>query len=118
MSARHKLFRNAAILTVAGFISRIFGFLFRIFLSRSFGEESVGLYQMIFPLYILCLSLSTAGLQTANEINAKSINGNIKNFLIIFSSFVWYKGRYYHKAAGYTNPRYIYPDYGFLNQSS
>ena len=65
MSARHKLFRNAAILTVAGFISRIFGFLFRIFLSRSFGEESVGLYQMIFPLYILCLSLSTAGLQTA-----------------------------------------------------
>ena len=65
MSSRHKLFRNAAILTVAGFISRIFGFLFRIFLSRSFGEESVGLYQMIFPLYILCLSLSTAGLQTA-----------------------------------------------------
>ena len=65
MSARHKLFRNAAILTVAGFISRIFGFLFRSFLSRSFGEESVGLYQMIFPLYILCLSLSTAGLQTA-----------------------------------------------------
>ena len=65
MSARHKLFRNAAILTIAGFISRIFGFLFRIFLSRSFGEESVGLYQMIFPLYILCLSLSTAGLQTA-----------------------------------------------------
>lgn len=65
MSARHKLFRNAAILTVAGFISRIFGFLFRIFLSRSFGEERVGLYQMIFPLYILCLSLSTAGLQTA-----------------------------------------------------
>lgn len=65
MSARHKFFRNAAILTIAGFISRIFGFLFRIFLSRSFGEESVGLYQMIFPLYILCLSLSTAGLQTA-----------------------------------------------------
>lgn len=65
MSARHKLFRNAAILTVAGFISRIFGFLFRIFLSRSFGEERVGLYQMIFPLYILCLSLNTAGLQTA-----------------------------------------------------
>ena len=65
MSARHKLFRNAAILTIAGFISRIFGFLFRIFLSRSFGEERVGLYQMIFPLYILCLSLSTAGLQTA-----------------------------------------------------
>ena len=65
MSAKHKLFRNAALLTAAGFTSRIFGFLFRIFLSRSFGEESVGLYQMIFPLYVLCLSISTAGLQTA-----------------------------------------------------
>ena len=60
MSAKHKLFRNAALLTAAGFTSRIFGFLFRIFLSRSFGEESVGLYQMIFPLYVLCLSISTA----------------------------------------------------------
>lgn len=72
MAVRHKLFRDAAILTAAGIASRAFGFFFRIFLSRSFGEENVGLYQMIFPVYVFCLTLSTAGLQTAvSRITAK-----------------------------------------------
>lgn len=65
MSSKHKLLRGAVILTAAGFISRIMGFFFRIFLSHAFGEENVGLYQLIFPFYALCLSLSTAGIQTA-----------------------------------------------------
>ncbi len=65
MSVKHTLFRNAAVLTAAGIISRGLGFFFRIFLSHAFGEESVGLYQITFPLYALCLSVSTAGLQAA-----------------------------------------------------
>lgn len=65
MISEHSLFRGAAILTSAGIISRILGFFFRIFLSHAFGEESVGLYQLTFPFYALCLSLSTSGLQTA-----------------------------------------------------
>lgn len=65
MSAKHKLFQGAMILTAAGLVSRIMGFFFRIFLSHAFGEENVGLYQLIFPVYALCLSLGTAGIQTA-----------------------------------------------------
>ncbi len=65
MSSKHFLLRGTIILTAAGLISRLMGFFFRIFLSHAFGEESVGLYQLIFPVYALCLSLSTAGLQTA-----------------------------------------------------
>lgn len=61
----HNLFRGAAVLTAAGFITRIMGFFFRIFLSHAFGEENVGLYQLIFPVYALCLSISTFGIQTA-----------------------------------------------------
>lgn len=53
------------ILTAAGIISRLMGFFFRIFLSHAFGEENVGLYQLVFPVYALCLSLGTAGIQTA-----------------------------------------------------
>ena len=53
------------ILTAAGFASRIMGFFFRIFLSHAFGEENVGLYQLVFPVYALCLALSTSGIQTA-----------------------------------------------------
>lgn len=59
------LFRGAAVLTAAGLITRIMGFFFRIFLSHAFGEENVGLYQLIFPVYALCLSVSTFGIQTA-----------------------------------------------------
>ena len=38
------------VLTAAGFASRIMGFFFRIFLSHAFGEENVGLYQLVFPV--------------------------------------------------------------------
>ena len=61
----HRLIKGTFILTSAGILSRIMGFFFRIFLSHIFGEEQVGLYQLIFPFYILCLSLSTAGIETA-----------------------------------------------------
>ena len=62
------LFRGAAVLTAAGLITRIMGFFFRIFLSHAFGEENVGLYQLIFPVYALCLSVSTFGIQTPQYI--------------------------------------------------
>lgn len=65
MATKHKLIRGALILTAAGFISRFMGFFFRIFLSHAFGEENVGLYQLVFPVYALCLSVSTSGIQTA-----------------------------------------------------
>ena len=34
-------------------------------MSHSFGEEGVGLYQLIFPVYALCYSLTTGGIETA-----------------------------------------------------
>ena len=59
---KHSLIKGTLILTSAGLVSRVLGFFFRIFLSHTFGEEQVGLYQLIFPFYALCLSLSTSGL--------------------------------------------------------
>ena len=65
MTARQNLIRGTVILTGAGLISRFMGFFFRIFLSHAFGEESVGLYQLIFPVYSLCISICIAGIGTA-----------------------------------------------------
>ena len=62
---KHSLIKGTLILTSAGLVSRVLGFFLRIFLSHTFGEEQVGLYQLIFPFYALCLSLSTSGLETA-----------------------------------------------------
>lgn len=61
----NSLIQGAAILTFIGILTRIMGFFYRIFLSRTFGEEGVGLYQLIFPIYSFCLSFSTFGIQTA-----------------------------------------------------
>lgn len=62
---RHSFIKGTLILTAAGLVSRVLGFFFRIFLSHTFGEEQVGLYQLTFPVYMLCLSISTFGLETA-----------------------------------------------------
>ena len=62
---KNAIIKGTFILTATGFITRFIGFFFRMFLSHTFGEEQVGLYQLIFPIYALCLSLSCAGIETA-----------------------------------------------------
>ena len=60
------LFRGAAVLNLPpDLITSHYGILLSYFLSHAFGEENVGLYQLIFPVYALCLSVSTFGIQTA-----------------------------------------------------
>lgn len=65
MSRKQTIIRGTFILTATGFLCRFMGFFYRIFLSRTFGEEGVGLYQLIFPVYSLCFALTAAGLETA-----------------------------------------------------
>ena len=43
MSRKQTIIRGTIILTITGFLSRFMGFFYRIFLSRTFGEEGVGL---------------------------------------------------------------------------
>ena len=62
---KNKLIRGTFVLTVTGLLTRFMGFFFRIFLSHTFGAEQVGLYQLIFPIYGLCFSLSCAGIETS-----------------------------------------------------
>ena len=62
-SAKHPVLTGTAILTCAGTLSRLIGFFYRIFLSRTIGAQGLGIYQMIFPVYALCLSGVTAGLR-------------------------------------------------------
>ena len=64
---RHKnpLITGTIILTVTGFASRFIGFFYRIFLSRLFGAEGMGIYQLISPVLALSFSLTAAGIQTA-----------------------------------------------------
>lgn len=59
------LITGTIILTLTGLVSRIIGFFYRIFLSHLFGEEGMGIYQLIAPVLALSFSFTAAGLQTA-----------------------------------------------------
>ena len=62
---RHPLIVGAFVLTATGIVTRIIGFLYRIYLSRLFGEEGMGIYQLLSPVLSLSFSLTAAGYQTA-----------------------------------------------------
>lgn len=64
-SLKHPLVSGTLILTLTGLISRLIGFFYRIYLSRLFGEEGIGIYQLISPVISLSFSLCAAGYQSA-----------------------------------------------------
>ncbi len=53
------------ILTATGFLSRILGFFYRIFLSRAIGAEGLGIYNMVHPIFGICFALCAGSIQTA-----------------------------------------------------
>ena len=62
---KHPVLTGAMLLTLAGILSRIIGFFYKIFLSREIGAEALGIYQLIFPVMGVCFSLTSAGIQTS-----------------------------------------------------
>lgn len=64
-SKNHPLVMGTLVLTATGFISRIIGFFYRIYLARLFGEEGMGIYQLLSPVLAIAFSLSAAAFQTA-----------------------------------------------------
>lgn len=53
------------LLTAAGFLCRLLGFFYRIFLSRTIGAEGLGIYNMVHPVYGICFALCGGAIQTA-----------------------------------------------------
>lgn len=63
-----KFLRGAMILTLAGLLVKVIGSVNRILLSRLLGGEGIGLYQMAYPVYLLLLAVSAAGIPIAISI--------------------------------------------------
>ncbi|WP_346353668.1 polysaccharide biosynthesis protein [Azotosporobacter soli] len=66
--SKDKFLKGALILTVAGVVVKIIGSVNRILLSRLLGGEGIGLYQMAYPIYLLAISISSAGIPVAISI--------------------------------------------------
>lgn len=63
--SKKKFFMGTFILSGAGFISRLIGFFYRIFLSHTLGASGVGIFQLTIPFQTLLLALCVGGTQTA-----------------------------------------------------
>ncbi len=56
---------GALLLTVTGLFSQVVGFVYRMLLSRMIGAETMGLYQLVIPVYSMLMSLTAVGLTVA-----------------------------------------------------
>ncbi len=57
--------KNALILTVSSLILRFAGIIFKVWLAAVIGSEGIGLYQLIFSVYVLISTFATSGISTA-----------------------------------------------------
>ncbi len=64
-SRRRSIWAGTLTLTGAAMISRSLGMVYRVLLARFLGAEGLGLYQMLFPLFIALVTLSVAGTPVA-----------------------------------------------------
>lgn len=79
MKIPHKsIIYGTVILTGVSFLCRGIGFFYRMFISQTFGEEGMGIYQLTAPIMSMAFSLCCAGFQTAisRYVAAKSDDEN------------------------------------------
>lgn len=103
--SRKSFVGGAIILMIAGFIVRIFGFIYRIYLSNLIGAEGMGLFQLTSPVYSLVILTLTSGISIAvskmvaaehaknHEANLKRITGMALGLVVtsgVIVSFLMY----------------------------
>ena len=67
-SNNSKFLKGTMILTISSIIVKVIGSLNWIILSRVLGGEGIGLYQMGFPIYLMAITVSSAGVPVAISI--------------------------------------------------
>lgn len=57
--------KNAAILTISSLILRFAGIIFKVWLASKIGSEGIGLYQLVFSVYMFAATFASTGICTA-----------------------------------------------------
>lgn len=63
-SSRQSFIKGAIIISAGGFLSKLLGAVYRIPLTNFLGGEGMGIYQMVYPLYCILLTVSASGIPT------------------------------------------------------
>lgn len=73
----HPIITGTLVLTGTGLLSRLIGFFYRVYLARLFGEDGMGLYQLIGPVVSVTFALTAAGFQTTiSRLIARQTSGS------------------------------------------
>ncbi len=85
---KKSLIYSTFILTLASIITRLIGFVYRIYMSNELGAYGVGQYQLIMPVYMLSWGLICSGFTIAisklvSQEHAKKEFGNMQKYLFI-----------------------------------
>ena len=62
---KNPLITGTLLMTASGVLSRIIGFFYKVFLSRTIGAEALGIYQLIGPVFSMCFALTASAIQTS-----------------------------------------------------
>ena len=65
MNQKRYFISGTICLTAVGLLTRIAGFFYKIFLSRTIGAAQIGLFQLSMPVYAFFLAFACGGIQTA-----------------------------------------------------
>lgn len=63
-SKKQSFIKGAIIISLGGFISKLLGAIYRIPLTNVLGGTGMGIYQMVYPLYCILLTVSASGIPT------------------------------------------------------
>ena len=85
-----KLVKSTIILAIATFISKVLGSVFRIPLQNIAGDEVLGIFSLVYPVYMVALTLSVAGIPIAiskliSEALAKQDENMIRDIFVTAS---------------------------------
>ncbi|MEG6522080.1 stage V sporulation protein B [Desulfotomaculum sp. 1211_IL3151] len=92
--SRQSFVTGALILLSASFINRVIGFIYQMVIIRLIKPEGVGLFNMVFPIYILVMVLASMGIPVAiaklvaEEVARNNIRGANRIFKICLSILI------------------------------
>jgi stage V sporulation protein B len=92
MAKKNPILIGTFILTASGLLTRIIGFFNRIYLSHLIGAKELGIYQLIFPVYLIGFALCCHGIELALSqmiaaMSARREDMSIRQLIFVASFF-------------------------------
>ena len=66
---KQSFLKGAFILLMASLLVKVLGFVYQIMIIRLISPEGIGIFNMVFPLYITVLVFTTMGFPPASQVN-------------------------------------------------